>query len=104
MMSFFMRFNVARISLVLYLFLLPAGIGLAEQTETLQVNPTKVEASQQTEKPAATPVKRPSVRRERTREEVLVLIEHAGKTKPDWWDSVPLTYPETLDLSYRDAI
>lgn len=36
----------------------------------------------------------------RTRQEVLELIERAGASKPDWWDSVPLEYPETLDLSF----
>lgn len=36
----------------------------------------------------------------RTREEVLALIEEAGTTKPVWWDSVALEYPETLDLSF----
>ncbi|MDA0337158.1 MAG: FMN-binding protein [bacterium] len=36
----------------------------------------------------------------RTREEVVALIEAAGTTRPQWWDSVPLEYPETLDLSF----
>jgi len=36
----------------------------------------------------------------RTREEVVALIEAAGTTKPPWWDSVPLEYPQTLDLSF----
>jgi len=36
----------------------------------------------------------------RTREEILSLIEAAGTTKPTWWDSVALEYPETLDLSF----
>ena len=36
----------------------------------------------------------------RTRQEVLALIEQAGTSKPDWWDAVPLEYPETLDLSF----
>lgn len=36
----------------------------------------------------------------RSRQEVLELIERAGASKPDWWDSVPLEYPETLDLSF----
>jgi len=40
------------------------------------------------------------VGQQRSREQVLALIEQASKTKPDWWDSVPLTYPKTLDLSY----
>lgn len=36
----------------------------------------------------------------RTRAEVDALIDELGKTSPDWWDSVPLTYPETLDLNW----
>ena len=36
----------------------------------------------------------------RTREEVLALIEEAGTSKPAWWDSAALEYPETLDLSF----
>ena len=39
-------------------------------------------------------------RQTRTREEILSLIEAAGKAKPDWWDAEPLDYPETLDLSF----
>ena len=39
-------------------------------------------------------------RPERSRAEVLALIETAGTTRPDWWDSVALEYPETLDLSF----
>jgi len=29
---------------------------------------------------------------------ILAQIDRAGKTNPDWWDSVQLTYPKTLDL------
>ena len=36
----------------------------------------------------------------RTREQVLALIEEAGATRPDWWSTVPLQYPGTLDLSF----
>jgi uncharacterized protein with FMN-binding domain len=36
----------------------------------------------------------------RSKDEVLKLIETASRTKPDWWDDVPLEYPETLDLSF----
>jgi uncharacterized protein with FMN-binding domain len=43
--------------------------------------------------PAREPVKR-------TREEVEALIQQVGTTQPDWWDSVELTYPPTLDLSW----
>jgi uncharacterized protein with FMN-binding domain len=41
-----------------------------------------------------------AVRIERSREEVVKLIETVGRTPPDWFDSVPLNYPRTLDLSW----
>jgi len=72
------------------------------------------------EKPAE---ERPSSRRERTREErppaersapiprlekgqtrtkaeTEAIIDRAGRTPPDWWDSVQLNYPRTLQLSW----
>jgi len=36
----------------------------------------------------------------RTRAEVEALIQCMGTTPPDWWDSVELTYPPTLDLNW----
>ncbi len=49
----------------------------------------------------ALPAAAESVQRiERTEDEVIALIEQAGTSKPDWWDDVPLEYPETLDLSF----
>lgn len=36
----------------------------------------------------------------RTRADVLKLIEQVGGTPPDWFDSTPLDYPESLDLSW----
>ncbi len=36
----------------------------------------------------------------RTRAEVELLIEKIGASQPDWWDSVELTYPKTLDLNW----
>lgn len=36
----------------------------------------------------------------RTREEINRLIDELGRTPPDWWDSTPLNYPETLDLNW----
>ncbi len=38
----------------------------------------------------------------RTRQQIEALIDQAGKTPPDWWDSVQLTYPQTLDLTWTD--
>jgi len=40
------------------------------------------------------------VRVERTRAEVEALIKQEGSRPPDWWDSVELNYPKTLDLSW----
>lgn len=37
---------------------------------------------------------------DRSREEIERLIDQLGRTPPDWWDSVPLDYPKTLDLSW----
>lgn len=37
----------------------------------------------------------------RTKEEVDALIEQAGNTAPDWWDSTSLTFPPNLDLSWK---
>lgn len=37
----------------------------------------------------------------RTRAQVEALIAQAGRTPPAWWDSVPLNYPPTLDLSWK---
>ena len=39
----------------------------------------------------------------RTEAEVEALISKAGQTRPDWWDSVKLTYPKTLDLTFRQS-
>ncbi|HSV99655.1 MAG TPA: FMN-binding protein [Sedimentisphaerales bacterium] len=36
----------------------------------------------------------------RTLAEIEALIQKVGTTQPDWWDSVPLTYPPTLDLNW----
>ncbi len=37
----------------------------------------------------------------RTRGEVNALIREKGRTPPEWWDSVPLNYPKTLDLTWE---
>lgn len=38
--------------------------------------------------------------KERSEAEIIQLIEQAGKTPPDWYDSTPLDYPQSLDLSW----
>ncbi len=48
-------------------------------------------------KPAKVAKKRPP-----TRVAVEKMITQAGKTQPDWWDSVELDYPDTLDLSGKN--
>jgi len=39
---------------------------------------------------------------QRSREEIKSLIAQTGRTPPDWWDSVRLDYPQTLDLSWPE--
>jgi uncharacterized protein with FMN-binding domain len=39
----------------------------------------------------------------RKRAEVEALIDKLGKTPPDWWNSVQLNYPKTLDLTRWEA-
>jgi uncharacterized protein with FMN-binding domain len=39
----------------------------------------------------------------RTRQEVMALIQEAGRTEPDWWASTPLNYPDTLNLSWQQV-
>lgn len=34
-----------------------------------------------------------------TKAEIRALIAKAGQTQPEWWDSVPLKYPRTMDLA-----
>jgi uncharacterized protein with FMN-binding domain len=53
-----------------------------------------------TAKPTPAPATSPSSGNTRTKAEVDALIDQAGKTQPDWWDSVQLNYPNTLDLTW----
>jgi uncharacterized protein with FMN-binding domain len=39
----------------------------------------------------------------RTRAQVEALIAAAGRTPPAWWDGVQLTYPPTLDLTWKKS-
>ena len=50
-----------------------------------------------TEKPAAAA---DSGATDRSRKDVLELIDSVGRTPPPWYDETPLEYPETLDLSW----
>jgi uncharacterized protein with FMN-binding domain len=40
----------------------------------------------------------------RTRAEVDALVQKAGETKPEWWDSVQMDYPKTLDLTRTQKV
>jgi uncharacterized protein with FMN-binding domain len=42
----------------------------------------------------------PTAQSTRTEAEVDKLIDEAGKTQPDWWDSTPLNIPSTLRLDW----
>ncbi len=38
----------------------------------------------------------------RTKAQIEALIQQEGTTPPDWWESTPLEYPKTLDLSFAE--
>jgi len=59
--------------------------------------PSTAEGEPKPDPPEAT-----SGRTTRSRAEVEALIQQAGTTPPDWWDRVPLEYPQSLDLSWPD--
>jgi uncharacterized protein with FMN-binding domain len=42
----------------------------------------------------------PSGDGQRTKTQVEALIEQVGSTPPEWWDSVALNYPQSLDLAW----
>lgn len=41
-------------------------------------------------------------RTNRSQKEILAEIDRIGKTPPDWYESTPLDYPKTLDLSWPE--
>ncbi|MDP6542390.1 MAG: FMN-binding protein [Phycisphaerae bacterium] len=66
-----------------------------------------------TKRPAVTPPKTPGVKPpaatgskgvKRSASAIRALIRREGKTLPDWWDSVKLNYPRTLDLPGNNRV
>ncbi|MBI5723939.1 MAG: FMN-binding protein [Planctomycetes bacterium] len=56
--------------------------------------------------PASVPASAPAASGEQkvmTSAEVDALINKAGNSNPDWWDQVPLNYPQTLDLTWTQV-
>jgi uncharacterized protein with FMN-binding domain len=51
---------------------------------------------------SGSPAKQAGTAVRRTKAEVEALIEKMGRTPPDWWDSVPLNYPKSLDLAWTE--
>jgi len=51
-------------------------------------------------RPNPTPSTRSGPAARRSRPQIDALIEQLGRTPPEWFDSVPLNYPKTLDLSW----
>jgi uncharacterized protein with FMN-binding domain len=52
--------------------------------------------------PAKTAAGKGAAGTQRTKAEVEALIQEVGGAKPDWWDSTPLEYPKTLDLTFPE--
>ena len=40
----------------------------------------------------------------RSQADVAAMIQNAGKNRPEWWDSVQLNYPRTLDLAGTNPV
>ena len=40
----------------------------------------------------------------KSKKEIVALIDKAGTKLPEWWDSVPLSYPKTLDLTWKETV
>jgi uncharacterized protein with FMN-binding domain len=74
-------------------------------TPTPTPAPTPTPTPTPTVTPAPTPNPAPTTPagggKDLTKAEVLALVQTAGTTPPPWWDSVPLSYPNTLDLTWK---
>ena len=53
--------------------------------------------------PVPTPAPAPGPRTP-SRDEIEALLNKSGQTPPDWWDSVALDYPKTLDLTGKNKV
>jgi len=71
-----------------------AALSLVGALATYAATPTK----------QGTPATKPAADGTKSRAEVDKLIEEAGKTQPDWWDSTELNYPDTLDLTWGPGV
>ena len=57
------------------------------------------ESTNETEPAPGAVAKKPSDAAGNSRASIEAIINEIGPTKPDWWDSVKLDYPKTLDLT-----
>lgn len=92
---------------------LPNGsVGMAQTPEAnVQPKPSAPTETPPSKPPASAPTPQaaqpgPSTpptaaKKNRTKAETDALIEEAGNTKPDWWDSTPLNIPPNLDLTWK---
>ncbi|MCI0667140.1 MAG: FMN-binding protein [Methylococcaceae bacterium] len=95
-----MRSNIDfTIGLCLHLVVLSAGVDAVENIN-IPATQQPYYQSVQSETPEQNPLKTAGIAGQKTRQEIQALIEDASKTKPGWWETVPLTYPETLDLRF----
>ena len=65
------------------------------QSAGSKVSPSKESPAAQT--PAS---ETPSTDGTRSQAEIEALVDRLGREQPDWWNSVPVNYPKTLDLSW----
>ena len=77
------------------------GFGVAAILGTLLVGTARAEPEEENpdDAPSATrPATQPA--KPVTQTDIDAIIEKAGKTPPEWWNSVKLNYPATLDLTW----
>ena len=86
------------------------SVTVGGDTPTVPVRP-KIKTPPPRKKPAVTPRRTPRVKPPKTTRPVKrsasaikALVQREGKTLPDWWDSVKLNYPRTLDLPGKNRV
>jgi uncharacterized protein with FMN-binding domain len=74
--------------LIAALIVLMLSCGVSAATSSPPIKPTS-------------PTPAPAAQKQKTAAEIDAMIKKAGESQPDWWGSVQLNYPKTLDLTWQ---
>lgn len=88
------------------------GASAVRKFRTSEVKSLNIDGKVPTfEKPRADDKPRPRTKppagakiKARSEAEIASMIRQSGEAPPDWWDSVPLEYPDTLDLAGKKKV